>query len=131
MDSEEAQSLEIVFAEEDPSGATIPLLPNGDKKRVTDQNKTKYIVLLSQYYLVSRVKPLLDAMRDGFSDVHSRRVMNILNADKMQQLLCGESVIDVENLIRFVCVFYTHSSVTPGFLFHYSCYYSLSPSPIN
>ena len=102
MDSEDAQDLEMTFSEEDRSGNPIPLIKNGEKIRVTEKNKFDYIRRLCEYRLVTFPRPLLQHMRAGFCDVVGELNLDQqLTAEDLRILICGESKISVDDLIRY------------------------------
>jgi len=78
----------------------VPLVEDGDKKEVTEENKSEYAVLLSEDYLVGGIRAELAAISNGFYDLLPQAMLREANlsAWDLQRLIEGASHVDVEQL---------------------------------
>lgn len=66
---------------------------------VTNQNKTRYIHLVANYYLNTQIRSQCAAFRAGLNDIIDVRWLHIFNEPELQVLISGKSgQIDVEDL---------------------------------
>ena len=71
------------------------LLPHGRCIPVTRANKSRYLALTAQFLLVGRVKPQMDAVRLGFSELVPPAAIEPFTHAELHTLLCGSADFDV------------------------------------
>lgn len=83
-------------------GQEVPLLPDGQHVPVTNDNRFKYVYLLSDYKLNTELKVGSDAFRAGFQRLVDERWLRIFNEDELQQVISGTRgfSLDLEDLQR-------------------------------
>jgi len=82
---------EVRVHELKPGGANIP---------VTNQNREEFVDLRVKWILLESIKSQLNAFINGFLLVVDSRSagVNILNADELEILICGDRVLDWDEL---------------------------------
>jgi len=80
--------------------AEVPLVKGGETMQVTEENKQRYAVLLSEDYLVGGIREELAAISNGFYDLLPQDMLRQANlsAWDLQRLIEGASHVDVEQL---------------------------------
>ncbi|TMW66809.1 hypothetical protein Poli38472_014121 [Pythium oligandrum] len=77
----------------------IELVPNGANVPVTNQNKTRYVHLVANYYLNTQIREHSTAFRAGIADLLDLRWLQMFNEPELQVLISGKSGhIDVSDL---------------------------------
>ncbi|CAH0480120.1 unnamed protein product [Peronospora belbahrii] len=77
----------------------IEIIPGGGNVPVTNQNKTRYIHLVANYYLNTQIREQCSAFRMGVSDLIDPRWLQMFNEPELQVLISGKSgKIDVDDL---------------------------------
>ena len=72
------------------------LKPEGDKIKVTEENKNEYISLLVDYISEKSIKKPLEEFLNGFYYVIPKEIISILGADELELLVCGIPFIDIQ-----------------------------------
>ena len=103
----EAEGLEeyfVVSRVENGLELQTELKPDGKKTRITQANKAEYLDLryafephlyrVKHMCYVSVIKQL-EALKSGFQSVIPKHLLMCLNAEELEQLICGKSVIDL------------------------------------
>src|SRR5690554_4770672 len=68
---------------------SIPLIPNGEKIPVTDENKQQYVERVTHYKMVESVKEQMTHFCRGIYKIIPLDLLRIFNADELEQLICG------------------------------------------
>ncbi|KAI9917016.1 hypothetical protein PsorP6_017032 [Peronosclerospora sorghi] len=77
----------------------IAIIPNGGNIPVTNENKTRYIHLVANYYLNTQIRDECAAFAKGLSDLIDPRWLRMFNEPELQVLIAGKSgALDVEDL---------------------------------
>lgn len=76
----------------------IELIENGSNVKVTNENKKKYIMLKTNFLLTSEISDLIDLIKEGLFEVIDEDLMIIFSELELEQLICGSSNIDVQDL---------------------------------
>lgn len=84
------------------SGEEVPLLPDGQNITVTNENRFRYIYMLSDYKLNTEQKAASAAFLKGFKRLIDERWLWMFGEDELQQVISGATTvgIDVEDLQR-------------------------------
>jgi len=88
------------FAVLSPTGEEIELIPDGANIDVDESNKKEYVDHLVNFKLFGSIATQLDLVRNGFYDIVSPRVINLLQVKDLELVLNGSPVIQVANLKR-------------------------------
>jgi hypothetical protein len=64
---------------------------------VTNQTKFEYISLISEHKLIHRIKPQLDAFKEGFFEVISAAALSIFDDHELELLISGLPDIDLDD----------------------------------
>ncbi|XP_037088392.1 E3 ubiquitin-protein ligase Nedd-4-like isoform X1 [Pollicipes pollicipes] len=73
------------------------LKPNGANIPVTNENKNEYIGLIIEWRFVSRIKPQMNAILEGFNEIVPLPLLKIFDENELELLMCGLGNIDVKN----------------------------------
>lgn len=77
----------------------VPLVPNGADVPVTNENRTRYILLTAHYKLNSSSAKQCEAFFAGLSDIIPERFLRLFNQQELRVLVGGvEQEIDVDDL---------------------------------
>eukprot|EP00656_Telonema_subtile_P038641 TRINITY_DN4385_c0_g1_i2.p1 TRINITY_DN4385_c0_g1~~TRINITY_DN4385_c0_g1_i2.p1 ORF type:complete len:531 (+),score=167.39 TRINITY_DN4385_c0_g1_i2:100-1692(+) len=108
------------FVADGVNGKEVELCAAGKTKRVTDQNKFEYLGLLVDYKLNIELQPQLQAIVTGFSLVLNPMDLQLLGAEELQQVLCGQPRLDPLELQQCCALTqgYTPESGTIGLLWN-------------
>lgn len=81
-------------------GGEVPLLPKGEDTPVTNDNRFKYIYLLSDYKLNVELKTASTAFLSGFQRLIDERWLRMFGESELQQIISGslDNILDVEDL---------------------------------
>jgi ubiquitin-protein ligase E3 C len=84
------------------SGEEVPLLPDGQNVTVTNENRFKYIYMLSDYKLNIEQKAASAAFLRGFQKLIDERWLWMFGEDELQQVISGAQAasIDIDDLQR-------------------------------
>ena len=83
----------------------IELIPNGKETLVTNENKIKYIALLTDYKLNKSIKIQSQAFLNGLQQIVPPHLLKMFNQFELQTLISGKSGgIDIDNLRQY-CVY--------------------------
>jgi hypothetical protein len=93
-----------VGGEKDGKPFERELVPNGSQIPVTNENKAKWAAAAISFYLRGGIKAQLSAFREGFFGVVEQKEIQMFTSDELEMVLCGESVIDVEDLRKNVII---------------------------
>ena len=112
---DDADYLCQTFSESLEDGTEVDLIPNGHDIPVTEANKQEFIRLLIEYKYKVSIAPFVDAMSNGMKEVLSSSIVSqighLFTPDSFRIILCGQPVIDVEEMIKFT--FFCASCVDP------------------
>jgi len=99
------------FVTSSTDGQEVPLLPDGQHMPVTNENRFRYVYLLSDYKLNTELRAGSDAFRTGFQRLVDERWLRVFNEDELQQVISGSRgcSVDLEDLQR-----HTHLSNCTG-----------------
>lgn len=86
------------FTAQGPKGKEVELCSGGKTKRVTDQNKLEYLNLLVDYKLNTELDHQLQALIKGFSLVLNPAMLQILSPQELEQAVCGEPSVNVDDI---------------------------------
>eukprot|EP01059_Diplonema_ambulator_P035100 TRINITY_DN8159_c0_g1_i1.p1 TRINITY_DN8159_c0_g1~~TRINITY_DN8159_c0_g1_i1.p1 ORF type:complete len:935 (+),score=300.80 TRINITY_DN8159_c0_g1_i1:396-3200(+) len=92
MSPEEVDAMGLVFAVTvDKIGITktVEFFPGGADVAVTDENKMKYIHMMSYFKLTQQISKQVGAMKEGLQEVVSPSWLRMFDANELQILLCG------------------------------------------
>lgn len=83
-------------------GKEVPLLPDGQNITVTNDNRFKYLYLLSDYKLNVELKAASEAFLAGFQRLVDERWVRMFGENELQQVISGGRGrdVDVEDLRR-------------------------------
>ena len=98
---EQIEKYELMFDIElspEEGGGHIELIPDGTNIAVTGTNIYDYVRLYAKQKLIGSVKPALQALCDGVSDVIPRSSLSNLTAEDLRLLLNGSGDISVDIL---------------------------------
>lgn len=76
----------------------VELKENGSQIKVTNENKTKYVELISKYYLRESIKEQIHAFSKGFNSVISHDELRFFSPSEFDLILCGVPFIDVNDM---------------------------------
>jgi hypothetical protein len=76
---------------------TIELIPNGMQIMVTNDNKHEYVNMLLKYKYIDRLKPFMDAIREGFEEVMPLSFLSDFTLFELQLLFGGLPYIDIKD----------------------------------
>ena len=80
---------------------TVELVPYGNNRPVTQDNKHEYIRLMTQWLLKDRYEPAISSLMEGFTNhINVARYMKIFSLTELQQLLGGVAHIDPKELSK-------------------------------
>jgi len=88
------------FVATNADGNEVPLLPNGQNVVVTNENRFKYVYLLSNHKLNVELKAPSAAFLRGFQRLIDERWLRMFGEDELQQVISGSggSDVDLEDL---------------------------------
>eukprot|EP01064_Diplonema_japonicum_P039501 TRINITY_DN9915_c0_g4_i1.p1 TRINITY_DN9915_c0_g4~~TRINITY_DN9915_c0_g4_i1.p1 ORF type:complete len:898 (+),score=194.63 TRINITY_DN9915_c0_g4_i1:35-2728(+) len=89
---DEVESVGLVFAVTvDRVGITktIEFFPGGADTPVTDENKMRYIHMMSYFKLTQQISKQVTAMKEGLQEVVSPSWLRMFDSTELQVLLCG------------------------------------------
>lgn len=95
--------LELTFsAEENSFGVIKPvdLIPNGANTLVTEDNKIRYVQLMSEFKMTSVIKEQIDAFLEGFYELIPKDLIALFNELEIELLISGLPDIDIEDMRR-------------------------------
>ncbi|XP_019868431.1 E3 ubiquitin-protein ligase Su(dx) [Aethina tumida] len=73
------------------------LKKNGDKERVTEENKEEYLTLMTEWRMTRGIDDQTRAFLDGFNEVVPIEWLKYFDERELELLLCGMQEIDVED----------------------------------
>lgn len=73
------------------------LKKNGDKERVTEENKDEYSTLMTEWRMTRGIEQQTKAFLDGFNEVVPLEWLKYFDERELELLLCGMQEIDVED----------------------------------
>lgn len=73
---------------------------NGDKERVTEENKDEYITLMTDWRMTRGIEQQTKAFLEGFNEVVPLEWLKYFDERELELLLCGMQEIDVEDWQR-------------------------------
>ncbi|XP_056646971.1 E3 ubiquitin-protein ligase Su(dx) [Diorhabda sublineata] len=76
------------------------LKKNGDKERVTEENKEEYLTLMTDWRMTRGIEQQTQAFLDGFNEVVPIEWLKYFDERELELLLCGMQEIDVEDWQR-------------------------------
>lgn len=76
------------------------LKKNGDKERVTEENKEEYITLMTEWRMTRGIEQQTNTFLDGFNEVVPLEWLKYFDERELELLLCGMQEIDVEDWQR-------------------------------
>ena len=79
---------------------TIEFFPQGSETPVTDDNKMRYIYMVSYYKLTNQINKHVAAFREGLQEVISPTWLNMFDANELQILLGGyegNKLLDIDD----------------------------------
>ncbi|XP_023028955.1 suppressor of deltex [Leptinotarsa decemlineata] len=76
------------------------LIKNGDKERVTEENKEEYLTLMTDWRMTRGIEQQTQAFLDGFNEVVPIEWLKYFDERELELLLCGMQEIDVEDWQR-------------------------------
>lgn len=77
---------------------TVQLVKGGENIRVTNENKKKYVHLMTQYYLKESIKSQLEAFSEGFDLIIKHQDARIFTSSEFELVICGVPKINVDDL---------------------------------
>jgi len=77
---------------------TVDLIENGNKIKVTEENKAKYVSLICQHRMTTAIKSQLKAFLDGFHELVKPDLISIFTAKELELLISGMPDIDITDL---------------------------------
>lgn len=87
------------------------LIKNGDKEKVTEENKENYLMLMTEWRMTRGIEQQTQAFLDGFNEVVPIEWLKYFDERELELLLCGMQEIDVEDWQRHTIYrHYTRSS---------------------
>ncbi|KAJ8911507.1 hypothetical protein NQ315_014432 [Exocentrus adspersus] len=76
------------------------LKKNGDKERVTEENKEEYLSLMTDWRMTRGIEQQTQAFLDGFNEVVPIEWLKYFDERELELLLCGMQEIDTEDWQR-------------------------------
>ncbi|KAJ5248770.1 hypothetical protein N7468_000221 [Penicillium chermesinum] len=92
--------VELTFSVDDEKfgeRTTIDLIPGGRDIPVTDENKPKYIELVTEWKIVKRVEEQFNAFMSGFNELIPPDLVNVFDERELELLIGGIADIDVDD----------------------------------
>jgi atrophin-1 interacting protein 5 (WW domain-containing E3 ubiquitin protein ligase 1) len=87
------------------------LKKNGDKEKVTEENKEEYLTLMTEWRMTRGIEQQTQAFLDGFNEVVPIEWLKYFDERELELLLCGMQEIDVDDWNRHTIYrHYTRSS---------------------
>ncbi|KAI9144726.1 hypothetical protein BKA69DRAFT_1122162 [Paraphysoderma sedebokerense] len=86
-------------AEDDRFGeiVTVDLIPNGRDIPVTEENKSQYVELISEWRIVKRVEEQFKAFREGLFEFVPEDLITVFDDRELELLIGGIAEIDVDD----------------------------------
>jgi len=78
----------------------VPLVPGGENINVTNENKKEFVKLACRQELFSSIEPQMNSFFIGFDRIFPHEMLYIFSESELDQLICGVSNIDVDDLQR-------------------------------
>jgi hypothetical protein len=76
---------------------TVELVPGGSRVRVTDVNKSDFIIKKCHFIGYKCVSDQLQSLQEGFYKVIPQHWISVLNTDELEAAICGNQHIDLED----------------------------------
>ncbi|OXV05602.1 hypothetical protein Egran_06630 [Elaphomyces granulatus] len=92
--------VELTFSVDDEKFGerdTIDLIPNGRNLPVTNENKHKYVELVTEWKIQKRVEQQFQAFISGFNELIPQDLVNVFDERELELLIGGIADIDVED----------------------------------
>ncbi|WKX92650.1 hypothetical protein Q1695_010576 [Nippostrongylus brasiliensis] len=109
---------------------TVALIPGGDEKPVTQENKAKYIQLYVKHRLCTgrggEVKRQSEAFRDGFKQVLNSRIVAFFQPRELMELVMGNENYDWSELRKVVQYKGEYHANHPTILAFWEAFFELS-----
>ncbi|KAK2167204.1 hypothetical protein LSH36_31g04034 [Paralvinella palmiformis] len=101
IENNDVDDLDLTFSEEEFYDGklikVVELLPNGSKTPVTNTNKKKYLDLLAQFRLSTRVRDQMDAFLKGLNELIPDNLLSIFDENELELLICGTGEYSIED----------------------------------
>lgn len=100
-DNDIEEALEgLTFSINFSDGSTVELIPGGNEKLVTNENKLEFLDALVEYKLTKELESHFQHLIKGFTDIVPLKEIYMFNEEEFELLLCGKETIDIEDLKR-------------------------------
>ena len=76
---------------------SVELKENGASIPVTAVNKKEYVQLLTEFKLITSIKPQIDAFLSGFNEIITPPLISVFNAQELELLISGMPEIDLDD----------------------------------
>ena len=95
------EDLSLTFSVTDTTlggDSIVNLVPNGQNKAVTNQNRMQYILLMARYRLNTQLQAQLQCFLHGLQQVIPQEWIEMFNEEELQQLISGlEGPLDLDD----------------------------------
>eukprot|EP01060_Flectonema_neradi_P034363 TRINITY_DN6009_c0_g1_i1.p1 TRINITY_DN6009_c0_g1~~TRINITY_DN6009_c0_g1_i1.p1 ORF type:complete len:3366 (+),score=526.91 TRINITY_DN6009_c0_g1_i1:213-10310(+) len=99
MGESEFADLGLTFTVPLGDGKTCELVENGREIPVTLANRQEYVRLATEYKVKEGYQQI-ESIRSGILDVLPVAVLNVLNSRELEEHVCGQHTVDVDQLIK-------------------------------
>lgn len=103
-DNNDVSSLCYTFSVDDERFGEIyvhDLKPDGRDIEVTQENKHEYIKLLTQFRIVERIRPQMDAFCSGLFEIVPQHLLSIFDDRELEMLIGGINEIDLADWRKY------------------------------
>ncbi|CCX35455.1 protein of unknown function [Taphrina deformans PYCC 5710] len=92
--------LDLTFSTEDDrfgETVTLDLKPNGRDLEVTDENKSEYVELVTEWRIQKRIEEQFVAFKAGFNELVPQELINVFDERELELLIGGIADMDVDD----------------------------------
>ena len=101
-DFDKESDMEVRFEASDSKGDSVELIENGRQINVNNQNKNKYIELITKFRLIESNKDQVKAFCEGFDSLIPHEKIRMFTPTELSLLICGVPKIDIDDFERNV-----------------------------
>lgn len=120
IENNNVDPLDMYFVYSTVNNETIPLKPNGDNIKLTNENKKEFIRLYYKYELESSIEKQKKSFVEGFDSLIPHEEIRIFTPNELNLLVCGIPKFDVEDFRKNIHYEYPLNSNSPVVKFFFS-----------
>ena len=103
-----------VLTENNGEKNVLPLIENGEKIMINNENKKEYVELYIDWYFNKSIQDYYSSFEKGFNRVFDEDLLKILTPEELELIICGSSNLNFHELQK-VCIYkdgYNQESLT-------------------